>query len=128
MRPSIYMKYEASFKEIVSEIINYNGNFGDPIIDHINFDPLELLKNGDKRIELGAGIGLLVNFTSHVDNATFSDALAGKSANDLRQALDSNYCVNYPFLVEAFEMALRSEIDLHQGLKKLYEEYLLSNA
>jgi hypothetical protein len=118
------MSERDSIEKMLREIRLYRGNFGDPAIDCVDFDPIDLLRLGDRELALGAGIALLVEFCSHIDNATYKDALLGMAAANIRSALAESLCQEYPRLQSALNAALRSESDLNLALREIYVEYL----
>ena len=121
------MNINTSIDNIFTEIVNYNGNFGDPIAEHIDFDPLEVLQNGTSEYQVGAGIGLLVNFVSHIDNSTYEGALKREAALKIRSAIKQGLCSDHNTLFKAFSSALTSEASLYESLNKVYSEYVLPN-
>ena len=118
------MNFKTSIETIFTEIRNYNGNFGDPIVECINFNALELLASRNTSYDLGAGVGLLVNFSSHIDNATYEDAMHGQAASEIKTAIAKAYCGSYPALQRAFEAALESESKFRLALNVVYKEYI----
>ncbi|WKD48214.1 hypothetical protein [Microbulbifer spongiae] len=118
------MEITQSIETMLEEIRNYSGNFGDPIVDCIDFNPIEVLASGDTSYTIGAGIALLVKFASHIDNATYQDALSGGSAKAIQQAINNNYCVQQPVLFNALTSALVSGKTFNQALNKVYSEYV----
>ena len=104
------------------EINNYQGSFGDPIIDAIDFSPIDVLELGKPGFVKGAGIALLVNFANHIDNSTYKDALTGQSFRDIQLAIKSNYCSEYPLIFKAFTFA--TEEEFYKGIKNVYIEYV----
>ena len=119
-----FMNITKSIDAMLEEIRNYSGNFGDPIVDLIDFNPLEILASGNPESSVGAGIALLVNFSNHVDNATYQDAKLGKAALEIQSAITSGYCSGKVTLFNAFKSALVSETAYNQALKEVYFEYV----
>jgi hypothetical protein len=106
------------------EIQNHSGNFGDPVVEHIDFSPLEVLRSGDSQFAIGAGIALLVEFQNHADNATYEDALEGKSAKNIQTALSEKLCMDYPVIDRALNAALQSEVSFNDALSEVYIAYV----
>ena len=121
------MSVEDSIKNMLEEIRRYRGNFGDPIVEHVDFNPLDVLRTLNTKISLGAGIALLVEFSSHIDNATYSDALKGAAAQRIRSAIAESLCKEHPLIVRAFTAALESEGAFKKALIPVYAE-LVANA
>lgn len=110
--------------KLFSEIIKYNGNFGDPVVDFVDFDPIEMLESKRNGIELLAGVGLLVNFSSHIDNTTYEDALQGKGAKDIKISIAQGYCSKYPEIFLAFNCVFVSELKYQNQLEVVYNKYI----
>lgn len=113
-----------SIETMLEEIRSYSGNFGDPIVYCIEFDPIKVLASREQNHTIGAGIALLVNFASHIDNATYLDALSGEPAKAIQQAINNSYCAQQPVLFNALTSALVSEEAFNQSLNKVYSEYV----
>jgi hypothetical protein len=118
------MNERSSMERMLQEIRNYSGNFGDPVVDHIDFAPLELINSGDAQLAIGAGVALLVQFCSHIDNSTYQDALSGKAADNIREALSEQTLQRYPEIFYAGQAALKSELAFNNALEKVYREYV----
>jgi len=118
------MKERSSIERMLGEIRNYGGNFGDPIVDLIDFAPLELIRSDDAQLAIGSGIALLVEFCSHIDSSTYRDALAGKAADNIREALSKPHLQKYPEIFCAGLAALDSEEAFKSALEKVYREYV----
>ncbi len=118
------MNERISIDRMLQEIRNYEGNFGDPIVDHIGFTPLELINSNDAQLAIGGGIALLVDFCSHMDNSTYQDALASKAADNIRVALSGQALQRYPALFYAGQAALDSEMAFNSALERVYREYV----
>lgn len=121
---TLTMTIRRSIQKMFNEIRNYSGNFGDPIVEHIDFSPLEVLRSADHELAIGAGIALLVEFQNHSDNATYEDALEGKEADNIRTALSENLCLGYPSIELALNAALLSEESFKEALVKVYRDYI----
>ncbi len=113
-----------SIAKIFEEIRSYSGNFGDPIVALIDFNPIEVLRSGDKRLELGAGVALLVEFQNHIDNANYVTALKGVEIRDIQKALVAEFCREYPLITKAFIAASVSEEHWHEALIQVYCEHI----
>lgn len=113
-----------SIESMYREIRNYNGNFGDPICLSVEFNPFEVLQNGDSSCRCGAAIGLLVNFVSHVDNSTYEDALLGEAASDIKYAIAKKYFTERSSLDIAMKACLKSEQILYASLLDVYNEHI----
>jgi len=119
------MSIEASIKAMYSEILDYSGNFGDPIVSCITFDPIKVLEEHPLReIQIGAGIALLVEFTSAIDNSTYESALKGSTAKNINTALENEYCKNIPEVYSAFKLSAKSEKDFLHSLVTVYFKYV----
>jgi hypothetical protein len=118
------MNERNSIERMLEEIRNYGGNFGDPVVEHIDFEPLELINSGDAQLAIGAGIALLVEFCSHIDNSTYQDALSGKAADNIREALSEQSLQRYPEIFHAGQAALNSEMAFNSALERVYREYV----
>lgn len=116
------MSVEESIKNMLAEIRLYGGNFGDPIVEHIDFSPLEVLRTLNAKVSLGAGIALLVEFSNHIDNATYSDALKGVAAKNISSAIAGSLCQEHPLIVRALIAALESEDAFKTALIPVYAE------
>lgn len=116
------MSVEESIKSMLQEIRRFGGNFGDPIVDCVDFNPLNVLRTLDTKLSLGAGIALLVEFSSHIDNATYPDALKGAAAKSMRSAIAESLCQNHPLIVRALVAAFESEGAFKEALIPVYAE------
>jgi hypothetical protein len=122
----IIMNIEASINDMYSEILEYSGNFGDPIVDNVTFNPIAVLKEYPSReIEIGAGIGLLVEFTSSIDNSTYENALKGKNGKNIKLALHHEFCKDIPEIYSAFKLAGDSEEAFLHSLADVYFKHVL---
>ncbi|MCB1755616.1 MAG: hypothetical protein KDJ38_08840 [Gammaproteobacteria bacterium] len=118
------MNERSSIEIMLQEIRNYGGDFGDSIVDYIDFDPLQVDISDDAQLAIGAGIALLVEFCSHIDNSTYLDALAGKGADNNRSALSKCTLQRFPSIIDAMKAALESESVFNNALKKVYRDYV----
>ena len=118
------MELTQSIETMLEEIRRYQGNFGDPIVDCVEFNPIEVLQTGEDNHTIGAGIALLVNFANHVDNATYQDAMTGEAAKAIQQAIDGDFFIKQPTLFSALKSTLMSEKAFNRGLSDVYVQYV----
>ena len=121
------MEIMQSIRNMYEEIITYSGNFGDPIVNSVDFMPLDYI---DQRfsieIRIGAAIGLIVNFCSHADNATFAEAQKGKASSDIVFALSKNAYRESPEITKALQATQNTENELKESLVNVYNLYVKS--
>ena len=121
------MDISQSIENLLAEIRIYHGSFGDPVVDLVDFNPLDILATGQDRYSIGAGIALLVNFSSHIDNACYDDAISGSAAHEIEEAINKGYCSMHAELLAAFKSALHSEKSYKTALSKVYVAYVQQN-
>jgi len=123
------MEILTSINKIFEEINNYSGNFGDPIVEHVDFNPLDYVgfqESGEVR--LGAAIALLVNFSSEVDNSTFSNAQNGKVSQDIAFVIEGGFYKDAPEIHSALKSSRKSEKEFYDNLKNIYHIYVKGHA
>ena len=70
------MDLHSDIENMFEEIINYYGSFGDPIASSFSFKSYNIICTTNNSFELvGAGIGLLVDFSVYCDNNCYESAL-----------------------------------------------------
>ena len=121
------MNIKDSIENIYREISLYSGNFGDPIVDLIDFNPIEIFRSNNDVLNPGVGIALLVLHVSNIDNSTFEDAQKHGVAQDIKEVLDQGYCRKFTKLEVAFSKALQSEILMNEALEEVYRIYVQRN-
>jgi len=122
------MNERDSIERMFSEIRSYGGNFGDPIVDLVDFNPIDVLKDEVESFQIGAGVGLLVNFASHIDNATYEDASQSIAAEELKVAIHEKYCKQYTSVYFAFCAAFESEVEFNVALSEVYRNHVQENS
>ncbi len=119
------MEVIKSIQNIYCEINNYSGNFGDPIVEFVNFNPLDYVdRHFPAEIRIGAAIGLIVNFCSHADNTTFSDAQKGSFSDAILLVITKNWYQDLPEINRALKATQNTEKELKHELKNIYNLYI----
>ena len=106
------------------KLSEYPGNFGDPIAEAVDFDPIEVLKTNNEDFEVGAGIALLVNFCNDIDNSTFESAIRGVSFKQIQEAIDRGFCSRHKPIIRAFHASSQSEDVFYNALSSVYSRYV----
>lgn len=121
------MDIQQSIQRMFEEIRSYRGNFGDPIVDIIDFDPTKILQSNPKQEEIliGTGIALLVEFSSCIDNSDYQTAVDSKEFRALQNALINRWFANFPIIETAFKCATSSESEFNSSLQEIYRKYVL---
>jgi hypothetical protein len=111
-----------------SEIINYSGNFGDPIATEFSFKPYDVLTSTgiDSFSLCGAGIGLLVDFSVYCDNNDYESALSSYFPDQIKDVLSKGILEEYPDIIHALRCALESEEKYSQALMDVYNNHIVS--
>ena len=111
---------------MLGEIRLYGGNFGDPIVDTVDFDATKILesKPSEEKVLIGAGIALLVEFCSGIDNSTYEAALGTKEHRALSSAQANGWFVDHPVIEKALRAASISEEEFLSSLKDVYVTYV----
>lgn len=119
------MEIMKSIRKMYSEIKNYSGNFGDPIVEYVDFSPLDYIDiKFPTEVRVGAAVGLIVEFCSHADNATFSDAQKGKYSSSIVFVLSQNCYKDFPEISKALESTQTTEEKLNESLASIYKLYI----
>ena len=120
------MEIREEIENMFREIENYSGNFGDPIATVFSFEPIDLLsKSGsDEFLTLGAGAGLLVNFSVYIDNSDYESARGSKFSGEIKMAIRSKKFDQYASLRSALDAALVSESQFNAALGVVYGDYI----
>lgn len=120
------MTIARSIDRMLQEIRLYNGNFGDPIVDLVDFDPIEVLEGAPERNEIvvGAGIALLVEFCSAIDNSDYASVLGTKEHRALSQALSNGWFAHLPHIEQAMRSAFVSEPEFLSALLDVYAAHV----
>jgi len=114
-----------SIQRMYEEIIAYDGDFGDPIAEFVDFQPLAALQGESERtIRLGAAIGLLVNFAVTVDNSDFRAALKTNAYREIERSLEQGLLTEFPLVAEAAKRASESEFTFGKALRSVYLTYI----
>jgi hypothetical protein len=122
------MHLRSEIENMYSEIINYNGNFGDPIATEFSFKPYDVLTStGIESFSLcGAGIGLLVDFAVYCDNNCYESALSSYLLDQIKDVLSRDILKEYPDIVHALKCAIESEEEYNRALMDVYKNRIIS--
>jgi hypothetical protein len=119
------MKLLQSIQRMLEEIVTYNGNFGDPVVQFVDFEPLVVLKEETNPfLRFGAAIGLLVNFEAAIDNSDLESAIQRKEYYELKVALDKELLSEFPLIAEAAKRAGEGEQVFATSLAAVYTGYI----
>lgn len=120
------MDLNSQIENMLNEIIDYGGNFGDPIATEFSFDPLSTLQQAEPNsvVALGATIALLVNFTVCIDQSSYQAALESKAAQDVKRFKNMAKISKYPFIISALSALNESETSFKKVLIEVYSNYV----
>ncbi|WP_428240760.1 hypothetical protein [Gynuella sp.] len=120
------MDLNAQIENMLNEIIDYGGNFGDPIATEFDFDPLVVLQESESNsfLAFGAAIALLVNFAVYIDNSDYLSAVQSKVAKDIQNCIRSNKISEYSYIVSALNSASENEASFNKALAVVYKNYV----
>ena len=118
------MNIDASISCMFEKLSKYPGNFGDPIVEAVDFDPIEVLTTNNRNLEVGAGIALLVNFCNDIDNSTYKSAIKGVSFKQIQEAIDRDFCSRHKPIIRAFHASSQSEDMFYKALSRVYSSYV----
>ena len=104
----------------------YDGNFGDPITEFVDFDPLAVLmeRHVEESVRQGAAIGLLVNFSVAIDNSDYVSALTAKEHKEIEIALEKGLLKEFPPIEAAAARSRDGENAFSESLRSVYLAYV----
>lgn len=123
------MTSEKEIRSMYREIVEYNGNFGDPI-DTPSFDPWEIVRR-EALTEFerkGVCVSMLCFLTTAIDNATYEDAVAPYSVRHVGPALRDALFGDLPLMRQALEAFTESEAAFFSALGAVYREWVIPEA
>ena len=120
------MDLNSQIENMLNGIIDYGGNFGDPIATEFAFDPLSILQQAEPNsfLAFGAAIALLVNFAVCVDNSSYKKALESQAAKDIQKCNHNTKISDYSFIISALKAVNESEASFNKALTVVYKNYV----
>jgi len=108
------------------EIAAYDGDFGDPIAEYVDFEPLLVLlgDEADQFVRCGASIALLVNYVVALDNCGPHAALHSREYRDLDAALNRGLLAEFPAIEAAARLARDGDAPFFVSLQAVYVNYI----
>jgi hypothetical protein len=109
-----------------SEIDDYHGDFGDPVVSSFSFDPWNYVdcKNLSLFERRGVIVALLVNLMSAIDNSTHEEVFASREGLRAMTFMESNMVKEFPQLRAALEGFAQSEKAFVVTLRTIYSEWV----
>lgn len=122
------MDLQLDIQNMFEEIINYSGNFGDPIATEYSFNPMSELESpiNNQFVKLGVGVALLVDFMVYIDNNSYKSALSSQQAINITAVMEKNIFNNFPLIVNAMKAAFVSEQKYSSSLSEVYKEHIIN--
>lgn len=118
------MTLRSSIRRMYQEIVSYGGNFGDPIAEFVDFDPLPIVRDSgeDQWVRCGAAVALLVNFCSSLDNTAFDVAKGSREYRQLRLALEQGLLADFLPIQVAVTSISGGELAFYSSLADVYAQ------
>lgn len=121
------MKLDLQINKMYQEIVSYSGNFGDPIIDTINYDPFKVIDDpnlSDFQKE-GVFIAILSWAMTVIDSSGHTDALKGDVAGKVKAVLHNHERSMPQTIQKAFKAFFVSEEVLVEAFGDIYKQVVL---
>ena len=117
------MTIEIEIRSMYQEIVDWNGDFGDPI-ETGSFNPFELLRQGSltEFEHEGVCVAMLCYLMTAIDNSTYEAAVSSPETRQVRLVLRDALCLDVPLVKRALAAFLESEEAFVSALDVVYRE------